>query len=102
MVLVWVIVSTEIGPMDVTFTTPIGVLVKGDTWSCVEIPDSKTLFGTGKTVRVNATIDGRPLSAGAMPTGSGGHMLSISAKLRTALRKDLGDEVVVHLSERLS
>jgi len=88
--------------MDVTFTTQIGVLVKGDIWSCVEIPSSVELFGTGRSVRLVATIDGEPLSAGAMPTGSGGHMLSISAKLRKKLGKEIGDDVVVHLAERLT
>ncbi|NRG42302.1 DUF1905 domain-containing protein [Rathayibacter sp. VKM Ac-2835] len=91
-----------VGPLDVAFTAPIGVTVKGDLWSCVEVPDSVALFGTGKAVKVVATVDGEPLTAGLMPTGAGGHMLSISAKLRTKLGKDLGDEVAVHLTERLT
>ena len=90
------------GPLDLTFTAPIGVTVKGDLWSCVEIPGSVALLGTGKAVRVVATVDALPLTAGLLPTGSGGHMLSISAALRKKLGKELGDEVVVHLSERLS
>ncbi|MCU1422585.1 MAG: hypothetical protein JWN36_2236 [Microbacteriaceae bacterium] len=94
--------STAVGPMDVTFSAPIGVTVKGDVWSCVEIPDSAELFGTGRSVRVVATVNDEPLTAGAMPTGAGGHMLSISAKLRKKLGKDVGDTVVVHLAERLS
>ncbi|MBE7700357.1 DUF1905 domain-containing protein [Oerskovia sp. Sa1BUA8] len=88
--------------MDVTFTAPIGVTVRDDVWSCVEIPDSLELLGTGKAVRVVATVDDHPLRAGLMPTGSGGHMLSISAKLRTQLGKGIGDTVTVHLSERLT
>jgi hypothetical protein len=88
--------------MDVTFTAPIGVTVKGDLWSCVEVPGSVELFGTGKSVKVVATVDGEPLTAGLMPTGAGGHMLSISAKLRKKLGKDLGDPVTVHLTERLT
>jgi hypothetical protein len=95
-------VSTSPGKMDVTFTAPIGVTVKGDLWSCVEVPGSVELFGTGKSVKVVATVDGEPLTAGLMPTGVGGHMLSISAKLRKKLGKDLGDPVTVHLTERLT
>lgn len=95
-------VSTSPGPMDVTFSAPIGVTVREDVWSCVEVPDSVELLGTGKAVRVVATVDGHDLTAGLMPTGSGGHMLSISAKLRKKLGKDLGDTVTVHLSERLT
>jgi hypothetical protein len=94
--------STEVGPMDFSFTAPIGVTVKGDVWSCVEVPGSVDLFGTGRSVRVNATVDDEPISAGLMPTGSGGHMLSISAKLRKKLGKKLGDQVAVHVTERLT
>ena len=39
-----------------SFHTTIGVEVKGETWSCVEIPGSAEFFGTGKTVRVDALI----------------------------------------------
>ena len=94
--------STSPGPVDLTFTAPIGVTVKDDLWSCVEVPGSAELFGTGKAVKVVATVDGEPVTAGLMPTGSGGHMLSISAKLRKKLGKDLGDDVTVHLAERLT
>ncbi|WP_150307459.1 DUF1905 domain-containing protein [Planctomonas psychrotolerans] len=93
--------STSPGPVDLTFTAPIGITVKGDLWSCVEIPGSVELFGTGKAVKVVASIDGEPVTAGLMPTGSGGHMLSVSAKLRKKLGKELGDPVTVHLMERL-
>jgi len=84
--------------LDVTFTAPIGVDVKGELWSCVEIPDSVELLGTGKSVRVDATVDAVDLeNVGLMPTGTGGHMLSLSAKLRKQLGKDLGDAVTVRL-----
>ena len=81
--------STTPGPIDVTFTAPIGVTVSGEVWSCVEVPESVELLGTGKAVKVVATVDGEPITAGLMPTGAGGHMLSISAKLRSKLGKDL-------------
>lgn len=88
--------------LDHTFTAPIGVDVKGDVWSCVEMPGSAEFFATGRSVRVVGTIDGEPFTAGLMPTGTGGHMLSVSAKLRKKLGKEIGDDVVVHLTERLS
>ncbi|WP_234994156.1 hypothetical protein [Plantibacter flavus] len=48
-----------IGPteLDHRFTAPIGVDVKGDVWSCVEMPGSAEFLGTGKSVRVDATVD---------------------------------------------
>jgi hypothetical protein len=88
--------------MDVAFTAPIGVNVKGDVWSCVEVPASVELFGTGKAVKVRATVEGEPVAVALMPTGTGGHMLSVSAKLRRRIAKDVGDDVTVRIIERLS
>ncbi|MFV0287480.1 MAG: DUF1905 domain-containing protein [Demequina sp.] len=83
------------------FEAVIGVEVKGETWSCVEIPDSAELFGTGRSVRVDATVDDVSLSnVGAMVTGRGGHMISLSAKVRKALGKDIGDAVTVVVTQR--
>ncbi len=90
-------------PLDHTFTAPIGVEVKGELWSCVEMPASAEYFGTKRAVRVDATVDGIPLErVGLMVTGRGGHMLSLSAKLRKQLGKEIGDTVTVHLRRRLS
>lgn len=89
--------------IDLLFTAPIGVDVKGEIWSCVEVPRSAEFFGTKRAVRVDATIDGIPLtSVGLMVTGRGGHMLSVSAKLRKQLGKNIGDAVTVHLLRRLT
>lgn len=83
------------------FHTTIGVDIKGETWSCVEIPDSAAFFGTGKTVRVDATVDDVVLAnVGAMVTGTGGHMVSLSAKVRKALGKDIGDDVDVTITRK--
>ncbi|GCD21044.1 DUF1905 domain-containing protein [Cellulomonas sp. H30R-01] len=83
------------------FDTTIGVEVKGETWSCVEIPGSAEFFGTGKTVRVDATVDDVVLeNVGAMVTGTGGHMVSLSAKVRKRLGKDVGDPVRVTITKR--
>lgn len=51
--------------------------------------------------RWHAEVDGVALeNVGLMPTGTGGHMLSLSAKVRKRLGKDLGDEVTVRLARR--
>lgn len=89
--------------LDHSFTAPIGVEVKGDMWSCVEMPGSVDFFGTGKSVKVDVMVDDIELNnVGFMPTGTGGHMLSISAKLRKQLGKDIGDSVTVQLRRRLT
>lgn len=88
--------------LDHTFTAPIGVDVKGEIWPCVQMPGSAEFFGTKKGVRVDATVDDISVpNVGLLVTGRGGHMLSLSAKLRRRLGKDLGDEVVVGLQRRL-
>lgn len=90
-------------PLDHTFTAPIGVDVKGDVWPCVEVPGARELLGTGRSVRVDAHVDDVPLAGvGLMPTGSGGLMLSLSAKVRARLGKEVGDTVTVRLDRRLS
>ena len=89
--------------LDYAFTGTIGVNIKGDTWSCVEVPESVELLGTGKAVKVDAMVDAVALkNIGLMPTGNGGHMLSISAKLRKQLGKEIGDPVTVNVHRRLT
>lgn len=84
-----------------SFQTTIGVEVKGETWSCVEIPGSAEFFGTGKTVRVDAQVDDLVIeNVGAMVTGNGGHMVSLNAKARKSLGKDIGDTVEVTITRR--
>lgn len=91
--------DNETAALDHSFEGPIGVDVKGETWACVAIPGSEELLGTGKAVRVDATVDGVLLpNVGLMPTGRGGHMLSLSAAVRKKLGKDIGDTVSVRLS----
>lgn len=89
------------GAEQLRFETTIGVEVKGETWSCIEIPGSAEFFGTGKAVRVDALVDEVALdNVGAMVTGTGGHMVSLSAKVRKALGKDIGDAVTVTITTR--
>jgi len=88
--------------LDHRFTAPIGVEVKGETWACVEMPGSVDFFGTKKSVRASGFVDGIAFSdKGFMVTGTGGHMLSLDAKLRKQLGKDIGDTVEIHLTSRL-
>ncbi|TQK17930.1 uncharacterized protein DUF1905 [Microbacterium sp. SLBN-154] len=86
---------------ETSFRTTIGVDVKGEVWNCVEIPASTSLFGTGKSVRIDAKIDDVLLAnVGTLPTGEGGHMVSLNAKVRKELRKGIGDVVDVTITRR--
>ena len=52
---------------------------------------------------VDLEVDGVVLeNVGLMVTGTGGHMLSVNAKLRKRLGKGVGDQVAVHLTRRVS
>ena len=86
---------------ELRFEAPIGVDVKGEVWPCIEIPGSADFFGTRKSVRVDAELDGVRLeNVGAMVTGTGTHMVSLNAKVRKQLGKDIGDIVRVVVAPR--
>lgn len=71
-------------------------------WCVIEIPGSEELLGTGKSVKVEGTVDSVPFASGLMPTGRGFHFLSVSAALRKKLGKGVGDPVDVRLTKRLT
>jgi hypothetical protein len=88
-------------PEQLDFDATIGVEVKGELWTCIEIPDSAEFFGTKKTVRVDAQIDDvLRENIGAMVTGRGGHMVSLTAAICAKLGKGLGDPVHVIITKR--
>ncbi len=94
---------TEPITLDHTFTAPIGVEVKGETWACVEMPGSAEFFGTGRAVRVDLTVDAVEMpNVGLMVTGTGGHMVSLNAAVRKKLGKGISDTVTIRLTRRLT
>lgn len=77
---------------------------KDDTsgWACVSMPGSAEQFGSGKAIKVVGTIDGHQIEATLLPTGGGTHMLPVKAAVRKAIGKGIGDDVSVHLTQRLT
>jgi len=94
--------TAAVGPIDITFTATLGKVRAGDTWTCVQLPGSAETFGTRGLVKVAGTVDDEPFHGAFMALGDGTHKLPVAATIRRAIGKNDGDEVTIHLTERLS
>lgn len=89
------------GELDVTFTARLGKVHPGGAWTYVQLPDSAAIVGTRGLVKVAGTVDGHPFTGAFMALGDGTHTLPVAAPIRRAIGKGDGDDVEVHLTQRL-
>jgi hypothetical protein len=88
--------------LDIRFTATMLADAGGVSWNCVIVPGAAEALGTRRAAKVSGTVDGEAFSSSLMPLGDGRHMLPLKADLRKAIGKQAGDEVAVHIDQRLS
>jgi hypothetical protein len=88
-------------PLAASFTAVLEQSAAPGGWCYVVWPESAAFFGTRGRVKVQATVDGVPMTTAFMALGDGRHKLPIKAAVRRAIGKQAGDSVKIELRSRV-